>query len=64
MSLAFFTLPAAKAGPAKSNVIKLGVISYKPEFVLYRPDEKLEYRFSEDTGKRLLQLKPDEKKTD
>ena len=53
-----------KTDPAQSKVIKLGVISYKPEFVLYRPDEKLEYRFSEDTGKRLLLLKPDEKKTD
>jgi hypothetical protein len=53
-----------KTDPAQSKVIKLGVVSYKPEFVLYRPDEKLEYRFSEDTGKRLLLLKPDEKKTD
>lgn len=64
LSITLHKQQADKAGPTRTDVIKLGVVSYKPEFVLYRPDEKLEYRFSEDTGKRLLQLKPDEKKTD
>lgn len=61
--------PLAKSGTASENVIigfekpegdkseiKIAVLSRKPELVLYRPDEKLEYHFSEDTGKRLLQL--------
>lgn len=47
---------------SKLRSIKLGVVSYKPEFVLYRPDEELEYRFSEDMGNKLLQLKPAVKK--
>lgn len=47
---------------SQQRTIKVGVVSYKPEFVLYRPDEKLEYRFSEEMGNTLLQLKP--KKTD
>jgi hypothetical protein len=36
--------------------ITLGVLSERPEFVLYREDEGLEYRFTEDTGRRLLNL--------
>ena len=40
----------------KSDRLALGVIAYKPDFVLLRPDENLEYHFTEDTGKRLLEL--------
>ncbi|MBE9516419.1 MAG: DUF4340 domain-containing protein [Proteobacteria bacterium] len=47
-----------------AQTIKLGIVSYKPEFVLYRPDENLEYRFSEDASSRMLQLKPADKKND
>ncbi|MDH3671552.1 MAG: DUF4340 domain-containing protein [Gammaproteobacteria bacterium] len=36
--------------------LALGILSYKPDFVLYREDENLEYRFTEDTGKRLLDI--------
>ena len=38
----------------KIEPIALGIVSYKPEFVLVRHDEKLEYHFTEETGKRLL----------
>ena len=40
----------------KSEKIRLGILAYKPDFVLYRPDENLEYHFTEETGKRLLNL--------
>lgn len=40
----------------KTENLKLGILSYKPEFVLHRPDENLEYHFTEETGKRLLTL--------
>jgi hypothetical protein len=35
----------------------LGLIAYKPEFVLRRHDEGLEYHFPEESGPRLLNLK-------
>jgi hypothetical protein len=40
----------------KNEKLELGILSYKPDFVLYRPDENLEYHFTEDTGKHLLNL--------
>ena len=40
----------------KSEKLSLGILAYKPDFVLYRPDENLEYHFTEATGKRLLNL--------
>ncbi|MBI3778188.1 MAG: DUF4340 domain-containing protein [Gammaproteobacteria bacterium] len=40
----------------KSEKMRLGILAYKPDFVLYRPDENLEYHFTEETGKRLLNL--------
>jgi hypothetical protein len=43
----------------KQRVIEFGVLAVKPEFVLYRKDEKLEYSFPEETGSRLMQLKPE-----
>lgn len=39
---------------AKTEKLVLGILAYKPDFVLYRRDENLEYHFTEDTGKRLL----------
>jgi hypothetical protein len=40
----------------KIEKLPLGILAYKPDFVLYRPDENLEYHFTEETGKRLLNL--------
>ncbi len=45
----------------KNEKLQLGILSYKPDFVLHRPDENLEYHFTEDTGKRLLNLAGSEK---
>jgi hypothetical protein len=42
----------------KNQKLVLGIIAYKPSFVLLRPDENLEYHFTEGTGKRLLNLSP------
>ncbi len=36
--------------------LELGILSYEPDFVLYRQDENLEYRFTQDTGKQLLDI--------
>ena len=41
---------------AKTEKLVLGILAYKPDFVLYRLDENLEYHFTEDTGKRLLNI--------
>ncbi|MDX1489579.1 MAG: DUF4340 domain-containing protein, partial [Acidiferrobacterales bacterium] len=41
---------------SKSKTLEFAVLSYTPEFVLYRSDENLEYRFTEQTGKRLLNI--------
>jgi len=43
----------------QQRVIEFGVLAYKPEFILYRKDENLEYSFPEETGTRLLRLKPE-----
>ncbi len=43
-------------GNGKPETLALGVLAHKPEFVLWRPDEKLEYHFPEEIGKRLLTL--------
>lgn len=43
----------------KDEKLALGILAYKPDFVLYRRDENLEYHFTEDTGKRLLNLNPE-----
>jgi Domain of unknown function (DUF4340) len=36
--------------------LQIGVIARQPEFVLYRKDEGIEYRFPEEVGKHLLTL--------
>ena len=51
------TLILADGG--QQRVIEFGVLAYKPEFILYRKDENLEYSFPEETGTRLLRLKPE-----
>jgi len=43
----------------QQRAIEFGVLAYKPEFILYRKDENLEYSFPEETGARLLRLKPE-----
>jgi len=43
----------------RQRVIEFGVLADKPEFILYRKDEKLEYSFPEETGPRLMQLAPE-----
>jgi hypothetical protein len=43
----------------RQRVIEFSVIAYKPEFILHRKDENLEYQFPGETGARLLQLKPE-----
>lgn len=40
----------------KSEKIVLGILAYKPDFILHRQDERLEYHFTEATGKRLLNI--------
>ena len=39
---------------AKPETLTLEILAYKPTFVLRRRDEKLEYHFPEEIGKRLL----------
>mgnify|MGYP001589864741 CR=1 FL=1 len=46
----------ASARDDKNQKLVLGILAYKPSFVLHRPDENLEYHFTEETGKRLLNL--------
>lgn len=46
--------------PAAVRTLELKVLKHRPEFVLYRADEGLEYHFAEDIGSRLMQLKPDD----
>ena len=42
----------------KKDILVLGILEQAPEFILYREDEGLEYRFPEEAGARLLHLKP------
>jgi hypothetical protein len=44
-------------GEDKAKTLRLGVVSHKPEFILRRHDEGLEYHFPEESGQRLLNLK-------
>lgn len=40
----------------KDEKLRLDILAYKPDFVLHRKDENLEYHFTEETGKHLLNL--------
>lgn len=46
-----------RLGDGKKS-LRLGILRRKPELVLYRKNEGLEYHFPEEIGKRLLTLKP------
>jgi hypothetical protein len=52
------------ADGAKSRSIEFGVLARKPELVIVRLDEKLEYHFPDDAVARLLDLAPDETPAD
>ncbi len=40
----------------KDEKLRLDILAYKPDFVLHRQDENLEYHFTEETGNHLLSL--------
>ena len=46
----------AESADGHKETVKIAVLARKPELVLYRPDEGLEYHFPEDTAQRLLHL--------
>ena len=48
----------ASTHEANNEKLVLGILAYKPSFVLHRSEENLEYHFTEETGKRLLNLSP------
>jgi len=50
----------ASVRDGKTEKLTLGILAYKPDFVLHRPDENLEYHFTEETGRRLLQVRREE----
>jgi len=43
----------------QSKVVEFAIVRRKPEVVLLRMDEHLAYHFPEDTGTRLLNLRPE-----
>ena len=43
----------------KTRTLELGVLARAPEFIVYRPDENLQYHFSADIGTRLMQIRPE-----
>ena len=45
-------------GDGKNETLTVDVLAYKPQFVLARRDEGLEYHFPEEIAKRLLTLEP------
>jgi hypothetical protein len=51
--------PATTAGAQTPKNLDLGILAYKPELVLYRKDEALEYHFPQEAGERLLNLTPE-----
>ncbi len=46
----------ASVRDGKTEKLTLGILAYKPDFVLHRQDENLEYHFTEEAGKRLLNI--------
>ena len=50
--------PPGAHGPQRGPVLVLGILERKPELVLYRSDEGLEYHFPADMASQLLELKP------
>lgn len=45
----------------KPDTLALEILAYKPEFILRRRDEGLEYHFPEEVGRKLLNLENEEK---
>lgn len=54
-ALATIQLTRARPGE-KPETIALDVLAYKPTFALRRRDERLEYHFPEEIGKRMLEI--------
>ena len=52
-------LACLTAGAQTPKNLDLGILAYKPELVLYRKDEALEYHFPQEAGERLLNLTPE-----
>ena len=50
------TIEIASVRDGTIEKLILGILAYKPDFVLHRQDEDLEYHFTEETGKRLLNI--------
>jgi len=46
---------AYKHSTGQNKKLTLDILSHKPEFVLFRKDEGLEYHFPQETGRRLLE---------
>lgn len=44
------------AADSPRKELSIGILAHKPELILYRADEGLEYHFPEDAGKRLLEI--------
>lgn len=57
-ALATIQLTLIRAGAAPET-LALDVLAYKPTFTLRRRDEKLEYHFPQEIGKRLLEIGAD-----
>lgn len=49
------------ADGAKTRTLEFGIITRKPELVIVRRDEKLEYHFPADSAARLLELVPEKR---
>ncbi|MHB8255587.1 MAG: hypothetical protein ACYDEV_18330, partial [Acidiferrobacter sp.] len=45
--------------PPHLKVLTIGILATRPELVLLRRDQGLEYHFPEEIGRRLLHLSPD-----
>ncbi len=56
---AFATLHLTLVHAGTSETLALDVLAYKPTFTLRRRDEKLEYHFPQEIGKRLLETGTD-----
>ena len=51
--------PATTTTAQAPKNLDLGILAYKPELVLYRKDEALQYHFPQEAGERLLNLAPE-----
>jgi len=51
------------ADGARTRTLEFGIVARKPELVIVRRDEKLEYHFPADNAARLLELVPEKKET-